>query len=390
MRFHQENINRIKLSMLAAAVLCGTVMPQPAFAAEPGALHTAEEMAHLSDNKLEWSEIDGLISEYNATVVKNRNEWSNDQRRTSDAREVQDYLIDKADDYDSLADASSDTNAVVSAQYKSTANSLRLQAESSVSDSEVIDLEYSLVEKQTAESARTAFLNYYSSLYTKEFADANEAYCERAYASAVNKMNVGMATETDVLTAKETLDSAKADVLTAESNITSYRNALIVMCGWKYDSKDVVIGELPAMSAESIASVDYAADLAKARAANLTLKMDEKKLANAKSGSYTALVVEQNENQYKNDTESFGINFKSAYDTLVNAGTAYTNAVNDKAVADRSLQTADKQLELGSISSIEYEGTKNSAKSAWLAERKAYIAMLQAKAAYDAAVNGNV
>ena len=75
---------------------------------------------------------------------------------------------------------------------------------------------------------------------------------------------------------------------------------------------------------------------------------------------------------------------------MINACTAYANAVNDKAVADRNLVTADNQLSLGVISNIEYEGMKNKAKAAEYAERKAYISMLQAKTKYDAAVGGNL
>ena len=199
-----------------------------------------------------------------------------------------------------------------------------------------------------------------------------------------------MATELEVLSAKENVDAAKAAILAADSSVGSYRNTLLVMCGWKYDAADAVIGALPELDASTISTIDYEGDKAKAKAANLTLKMDEIKLDNAKKGSYTTLVVEQNQNQLDNDTQSFGINFKAAYDNLVNAASAYTNAVNDKTVAERNLQTAANQLSQGVISNIEYEGMKNTKASAEYAERSACIALLQAKASYDAAVGGNL
>ncbi len=344
----------------------------------------------IADNKLEWNEIDALIHTYNATVVKNRTEWSSDKRKSEDAQGVRDYLLNKADEYDGLYEQYQSDNAMTAANYKSSADSMRLQAESSVADTQTIELQYELIEKQTAETARKAFLGYCNAQYEQAYDTANLAYLEKAYASAINKQNLGMATELEVLTAKENVDTAKAAILTADSSIVSYRNTLLVMCGWKYDAADAVIGALPEFDVAQVGSIDYEGDKAKAKASNLTLKMDEIKLDNAKKGSYTTLVVEQNQNQLDNDTQSFGINFKAAYDTLVNAASAYTNAVNDKSVAERNLATSANQLAQGVISNIEYEGKKNTLASAEYAERAAYIALLQAKATYDAALNGNL
>ena len=386
----KSNMAKFTALMLGIS-LTGNAFTGIAYAeAVPGALHTAEEMAYLSDDNLEWSEIDGLISEYNATVVKNRTELSNDERRSYDSKQVSDYLTEKADEYDALYDEYADTNAMVAANYKTNADKMRLEAESNVSDFEVIKLSYELTEKQTAENARKAFLDYYKYLYEKEYNDANAAYLEKLYASAVNKHNVGMATEMDVLNAKENLDTARAAVLTSQSNIGSSRNALLVMCGWKYDSAAAAIGALPDVSVDAAAQISYETDMLKAKEANITLKSDEIKLRNAKSGSYTSLVTEQNQNQLNDDTEKFGINFRSAYDSYVNAAEGYKNAVNDKSNAARSEETAKKQLSLGMISNIEYEGKKNSLKAAEFAERKAYIALISAKSTYESALNGNV
>ena len=379
---------RVLPAMLAAILLAGGIRGS-ALAAEPGALHSAEEMEHLADNTLEWYEIDGLISEYNAAVVKNRNEYNTDKRRTYDAQQVRDYLIEQADDMDAEADTLADTSAMLSASNRVLANQLRLQAESSVLDGRVLQLGYDLVEKQTAANARTAFLNYYGSLYETEFAEQNIAYLERLYASAQNRRNFGMGTETELLTAKENLENARAGLLSTRTTLANTRNALLVMCGWVYDS-DGVIGPLPAMTPEEALAVDPAADRETANAANLTLQMDRIKLDNARKGSYTVLVIEQNENQLKTDSDTFGINFQAAYDKLVNACSAYRNAVGERGVADHSLAAAERQAGLGTISQIELEGARNAQRSALLAERKAYLAMLQARAAYDSAVSGNL
>ena len=381
---HAETVKATADVSGRASVGPGAAVQTETAAAEDGSIY------NISDNNLEWGEIDALIHSYNATVVRNRNEWASDSRKSKDAQELRDYLIDKADEYDGLYEQAQAVNAMTAANYKSSADSMRRQAESSVADTQTIELQYELIEKQTAETARKAFLEYYRSQYEQAYDSLNKEYLEKVYASTLNRQKLGMATELEALSAKENLDAAKAAILSAGSNTGSSRNTLLVMCGWKYDTVDAVIGALPEFDIASISSIDYEGDKAKAKAANLTLKMDEIKLDNAKKGSYTSLVVEQNQNQLDNDTQSFGINFKAAYDGLVNAATAYNNAVSDKSVAERNLKTAANQLSLGMISNIEYEGVKNKAAAAEYAGQAAYIALLQAKSSYDAALNGNL
>lgn len=358
-----------------------------AYADGPGKKAASEETERLRDNTLEWDEIDALVNEYNVTVLKNRNELANDERRSYDASQVSKYLLDQADDYQAMADSAS--NAMVAAQMQTSADSLRLQAESNVSDFNVIRLNYEKIEKQTAAGARKAFLDYYGALYEKEYAVSNIAYLERAYASAVSRMRYGMATELEVLNAKESVDSAKAALLQKETDIGTYRTGLLVTCGWKYDS-DGIIGEPPATDPSYIASIDYEADRKLAQTNNITLKIDEIKLANARSGSYTQLIIEQNENQLKNDTDTFGISFKAAYDSLVNSAAAYNNAVSNKNAGSQSLAMSEKQFVLGTISEVELEAARNSQRALELAEKKAYLSLISAGAVYRDAVNGLV
>ena len=353
----------------------------------PGQKASSDSGDRLGDNTLEWDEIDDLVDRYNMTVLKNRNELANDERRSYDASQVSSYLLDQADDFQAMADSAS--NAMVAAQMQTSADSLRMQAESNVSDFRVITLNYEKIEKQTAAGARKAFLNYYAALYEKDYAVSNIEYLERMYASAENRMKYGMATELEVLNAREAVDSAKAALLQKETDIGTYRTGLLVTCGWKYDS-DGIIGPLPEADPSFAASVDYGADLDRGRSNNITLKIDEIRLANAKSGSYTELIVEQNENQLKDDTDAFGIAFKAAYDSLVNSTAAYNNAVSDRNAGAQSLAMSEKQYALGTISAVELESARNNQRSLELSEKKACLNLISAEAVYRDAVNGLV
>ena len=342
-----------------------------------------EEWESLSDNTLNWEEISALVHEYNAAVMKNRSELSKDERRSMDASEVSDYLSGKADEMDKKAEDADSVSAVLSATYKNQANSLRRQANSNLDDFEAIRLGYEQIEKQTALSAKTQFLSYYSALYKKEGTASSLSYLEKAYNSAVNRKNAGMGTELEVLSAKESWDNTRASAVTAENDISANRQSLIVLCGWKYDA-DAVIGAVPEMSAEDIAKVSYDEDMEKAKNSNITLKIDEIRLKNAKNQGYQTIITEQ-ETQTKNDTDSFGISFKALYDGLLSSVTTYNNSLTAKANGDKDFEYAKRQYELGMISKIELEGAQNKAQTLSTNVKTAYNDMLLARAKYDAA-----
>lgn len=347
-----------------------------------------EEWESLSDNTLNWDEISALVHEYNAAVMKNRSELSKDERRSMDASEVSDYLSSKADEMDKKAEDADSVSAVLSATYKNQANSLRRQANSNLDDFEAIRLGYEQIEKQTALSAKTQFLSYYSALYKKEGTASSLSYLEKAYNSAVNRKNAGMGTELEVLSAKESWDNMRASAVTAENDISANRQSLIVLCGWKYDA-DAIIGAVPEMSAEDIARVSYDEDMEKAKNSNITLKIDEIRLKNAKNQGYQTIITEQ-ETQTKNDTDSFGISFKALYDGLLSSVTTYNNSLTAKANGDKDFEYAKRQYELGMISKIELEGAQNKAQTLSTSVNTAYNDMLLARAKYDAAVNDGI
>ena len=135
-----------------------------------------------------------------------------------------------------------------------------------------------------------------------------------------------------------------------------------------------------------IAAIPYDTDLAAAQAASYTLRIDEIKLQNARK-DYPGL-VEQYEKQLSDDTETFKVSFRAAYDALVNAGLAYQNAVADHALKVQDMAATDRRFQLGLISAVEYEGAKNELVQLETAERTSYIGLVSAKAAYDAAVRG--
>lgn len=349
---------------------------------------SSAEWDALEDNTLLWEEIPSLIHEYNATVITNRTELAQDERKAMDAGDLSDWLLDAAEDMYSAASDAEEMSAALAASYRSQGDSLRQQAESNLNDFDIIRLNYEQIEKKLYLSAKNQFINYYKAKAQDEYNTDNLSYLERAYNSAQNQFNVQMATELDVLTAKETWDNAKAGALINSNSISDSYRGLIVLCGWKYNA-DVQLGSLPVINVDEIKMTNFESDRVRAEAVNFTLLMDNIRLNNARYYG-TDSGVSQQENQLKSDTDSFNINFKSAYDSLISAADAYTNAVNAKATGDQNLENSRKQRELGLISDMELATAENTNRSLGLTVTTSYYDLLSAKAAYDAAVNDGV
>ncbi|MDO4439359.1 MAG: TolC family protein [Eubacteriales bacterium] len=358
-----------------------------AFAASPEFARSEEEWAMLRDNKLEWKEIDALVNEYNATVLTNKHNFSKDERKLMDAQDVQSYLNDQAADYEDMAAAAESTNAVLAAQLRAQANSAREQADENVTDSEVLRLGYEQIEAGIALNVKTMMVDYYEMLDKKALLSSNAEYLERQYKSVENKFNLGLATKVDVLNAKEAYDNVRAELVTMDAAIDqSYKN-LIVLCGWKYDSQ-AEIAELPKTDLERIATINYEEDLKKALEANYTLKIDKIKLENAKTTSFSTSVIEKNEKQLNDDTDSVKLQIKSSYDALISAADAYKNAVSAAEIQKGEMQKAETQLSLGMISQMDYYKIQQDTLTKDAAQKTAERNLLKAEVKYDGVLRG--
>ena len=77
------------MALLLLTALCLSTEGMSAMAS-PEFARSQEEWASLSDNRLEWEEIPGLVNEYNATVLNNRKAYQKDSGQN--AEEIRDAL----------------------------------------------------------------------------------------------------------------------------------------------------------------------------------------------------------------------------------------------------------------------------------------------------------
>ena len=367
---------------LSAIFLAAQSMAVPALAS-PEFARSAEEWAQLGDNKLEWGEIAGLVHEYNATVLNNQKAYQKDSGQ--DAEEIRNSLLDAADDMDELANAADDgeAGAMTAAGYRAQAEQLRSQADNNVSDSDVIRWQYDQVEANIVQSVQNHFIGYYQAIAEKEGNEAKLPYLEQAYQSALNRKNVGTATELDVLTAQENLQTAQAALATADANIASYQKKMQVLCGWNYDAS-AEIGALPDYDMSSIADIDLAADTEKALANSYQLRIDERKLKNAPDMT----LRDQYQKTVDTDKQQIRSSVKTAYDTLIQAKSDYDTTAAELALKQQSLEKSSRQYALGTISRMDYAAAENEVTTLQNSLKLKELAVFSAQTAYNSAVGG--
>ena len=316
-------------------------------------------------------------------MLNNRKAYQKDSGQN--AEEIRDALLEAADDMESLAiDAEAEEGgAMIGANYRSQAASLRQQAESNVSDSQVILWQYEQVEDTIAQTVRDGFIAYYQAIAQKEADQAKIGYLEESLASAQNRKNVGMGTELEVLTAKEALQNGQAALASADAKINAEKKKLQVLCGWDYTS-DAEIGALPDFDMEEIGRIDLEADTEKALSNNWQLRIDERKLQNAPD----ATLRDQYTKTVDNDRQQIKASVRSAYDTLVQAKQTYDTGAEQLNLSRQNLEKSSRQLSLGVISRMEYRTAENETTGLEHTQRLNEIAVFSAWTAYQGAVNG--
>ena len=380
---------RAAAAAVSAAVLMSTCCV-PVFASSPEFARTAEEWAALKDNKLEYREIGGLVEEYNPTVQQNQfsyrkfredygdtnDEWAEEYRRL--ANEIRDDIVEP-----DWGESNYATGMVAATTAEISARQLEQQADNTLEDSEILRLNYEMAKQVLVQTAQNNMITWHSQLLSIQNAEKAKRLAEVSLAAAQASANVGMGTQIQVLNAQQAVKNAEQTVISATAAADSTRRKLQVMLGWKADA-EAEIGEIPEVDITRIDRMDPEADLAKALENNYTLRVNKKKLKNARNGTDVATL-----NSTIADNEArIAVSLRNAYQTAVNQKNAYLyNFANAQVTAQTAAQTAQR-FGLGTASAVENESAQIAAEQAQIALKQSEYSLFQAMEAYDWSVNG--
>ena len=365
-----------------AAVLAAAAPTGTAWAGSPEFARSAEEWAKLRDNVMEYDELAGLIHEYNVTVQNNQRDYNEKKNKTRDEI-AQDYR-DAADAVRSSMSGDDSPQAILQdSMAEAQALSLEQQADDNMEDSEIFKMTYDQTEATLVSNAQTNMISYHQKSRDLDLKKKNRELLAATYDSVVLKMNHGMATQMDVLTAQENLQNADAAILTAESDLENTRQKLCVMLGWRYDASPE-IREIPAVDLNRIQSMDPAADKAKALESNYTLRINKKKLANSSNNSKK----ESLQMTIDDNIQRIGSSVDSAYKNVIQSQTAYQQAVVSLEVASKNMEAAERKMQIGTLSRLDYLTQQYAYLQAQVAMEDASMALFQAVESYDWNLSG--
>ena len=331
---------------------------------------------------MEYDELAGLIHEYNVTVQNNQRDY-NDKRNKSSDEIAQDYR-DAADAIRSSMSGEDDAGSILSdAMSEAQAQTLEQQADDSVEDSEIFKMTYDQTEKTLVSNAQANMISYHQKVLDLELKQKNRELLAATYDSVSLKMNNGMATQMDLLTAQENLQNADAAILTAQSDLENTRQKLCVMLGWRYDASPEIT-DIPSADSSRVAAMNPAEDKEKALENNYTLRINRKKLANSSNNSKK----ESLQMTIDDNVQRIGASVDSAYKNVIQAQTAYQQASVSLDVASKNMEAAERKMSIGTISRLDYLSQQYAYLQAQTAMKNADMDLFQAMESYDWSVNG--
>ncbi len=354
--------------------------PTAVLASTPEFGRTAEEWARLRDNVLEYEELEDLIHEYNVTVLNNEQVYRQSMSGVSFDQYADQYMWAAMDLYEMSSNAASDVESIT---YEMQAQQAENKATTDEQDWQTVLYQNELTEKKLVMDAQNTMNSYYQFQQQLISAQKQRELLAAQVNSAQVRLELGMATRADVLTAQQTLQNADAQILALQSQIESARQKLIVMTGWKQDAFPE-IQALPEVDFERIAAMNPAVDLQTALDNDITLKLDAYRAEHV-NGDENRRIYEQT---MADDREQIGVALNSAYQAVQQAKAAYDEAVLNLGISTEDMAAATTQYGLGSISGLEYQQKECSFVTAQTNLELAEMSLLQAATAYDWVVRG--
>ena len=362
-------------------------------AKSPTFSRTEEEWAKLRDMNLDYEEIDGLVTEYNATVQTNQ---ANMQQFTRDYGrknvEVSQSYRDMAQKIeDSLTEPEPDSMTYVPmmasiAQSRATISNLKNSADTTLEDYEVQYFTYESARLSLVQNTKALMISYYSKDVSKEALQKAVEVAELNLANAQARVAVGMATNLDVLSAKEAVIKANKTLSDQSNAALADRDKLLIMTGFKTDSQ-ANIGLVPVLSEEELQSIDkinVEEDIKKALEENYALKIDKRKLGNAKSDTQ----IKSLNSTISSGTENIKANVQTLHKNLVNAKDKLNLLKAELELSSKDLETIRQKKNLGMATQLEVANKELENIKKNTEKKQAELALRLALENYNSAVNG--
>ena len=380
----------ISFSLIIAGL---SLAPLRSLAKSPTFSRTEEEWAKLRDMNLDYEEIDGLVTEYNATVQTNQanmQQFTRDYgRKNSQVSQSYRDMAQKIEDNLTEPDPDSMTYVPMMAsiaQSRATISNLKNSADTTLEDYEVQYFTYESARLSLVQNTKALMISYYSKDVSKEALQKAVEVAELNLANAQARVAVGMATNLDVLSAKEAVIKANKTLSDQSNAALADRDKLLIMTGFKTDSQ-ANIGLVPVLSEEELQNIDkinVEEDIKKAVEENYALKINKRKLGNAKSDTQ----IKSLNSTISSGTENIKANVQTLHKNLVNAKDKLNLLKAELELSSKDLETIRQKKNLGMATQLEVANKELENIKKNTEKKQAELALRLALENYNSAVNG--
>ena len=395
--------------VIPAALAVSLAWTVPAYAEEfvpgPGQPYDDATMARIQDNVLEYEEIGLLVDTYNPTLKNVKDTYSDTKDDYKDVDKLKNQIMegsgslaDQAGQLSGMAGTFEDLlgyqNMVTPGTYAELVYSsevLSQQAEQMTLSADSLSavtpemLKVKMVDSTRAalvSGAQSAMIGYKQLKLNEESLESGLTLLEAVYQSTQNQAANGLATQSQVLSARQQLESTQATKLTLTSSEQKLRQTLCTMLGWKYDAKDV-----PAADLTRIDGMNPEKDKQAAQDNNFTIRYNVLDLDNKDAGSVEYQNLQRTIKQEKEEVASSLVNL---YNDVLQKRNELQTAKAAYELEKTKMETAERKWQLGTIGRLEYMQQQNSLKTKEIAVKTGDLSLFQAMETYDWAVKGNL
>lgn len=388
-----QNKKKYLSEMLSLLLAVSLAIPQtlPAAAAEKPETMEDVQWEQLTDNVLEYDELENRVAYFNPTInqIVDR---INDSFET-----VRENILDfqqEAEDFIYLQEQAIKNMDFESAMmYQINRRILRSISSSMIKQEKRKD---TMIERNTRQARKGLLSGCQQLMLAYNKMAVNKATLEKQVelysqmaAMYETQAQIGMATQTQVLSAQASRDSAKTSLSGLSDQMDSIKSSLLQMTGWDFDS-DVTIGTIPAADVSQIAAIDFEADKAIAPKNNYTIINMQNSSPNDadNDGKYENKDYRAKEQGLEQAMQQLSITIDGLYQTLFEKQAALTAAQTAFEAAQIKWDGAVRKYQLGMMGQAEYLGEELAYCAAEAAYKSADLDMTQALLNYYWGVNG--
>ena len=357
-------------TMLALFVVA---VPINSFAAELSD-YDEETQERLKDNKLEYDELEDLISVYNPDYKKGTDSIQESiDALDMDVSEIEMNIEMLKREADNMKDAG---NMIGYQSYMTAAAAMKasmLEMHKTMRrnyDTPTVKHNLNVGRYQLTSVAQMLMSQNQVLTSNREMAAKSEELAEEAYRSTQTQLSLNMGTEADLLNAKKGVEQSLNGLAQIDAGLLQIRQTLFMMTGWSYDANPE-IGIVPVIDPQVIAGINLEEDKIKAIGNNSTL-IDSRQKDTSRGTTASRLTYDRTMSEKE---QKVCIAIEQLYDTLQQKRIESEAANAAFASAEAVKRGDDEKYRMGIYGKLEY-----------LQAEVAYLTQKSAKEAADMAL----